>query len=110
MSTIFIIDDSKPTVALLKNIRKRKLSRQSVLWSISCNRRNEKEIPDLIIMDIEMPKMNGLEALEIIKRLYPDMKIVVMTAYADMENTLFLEKGVIDFIAKPFHCMKLKTF
>ena len=57
-----------------------------------------------------MPKMNGLEALEIIKRLYPDMKIVVMTAYADMEKThYFLEKGVIDFIAKPFSLHEIKN-
>ncbi len=111
MSTIFIIDDSKPTVALLKKILENENYLVKAFYDASLAiEEMKKEIPDLIIMDIEMPKMNGLEALEIIKRLYPDMKIVVMTAYADMEKThYFLEKGVIDFIAKPFSLHEIKN-
>ena len=42
--------------------------------------------PDLILMDIEMPKMNGIEATEIIKNKYPQIKIIMLTVFDNDEN------------------------
>ncbi|HRA74258.1 MAG TPA: response regulator transcription factor, partial [Flavobacterium sp.] len=41
---------------------------------------------DLILMDIEMPKMNGIEATEIIKNKYPQIKIIMLTVFDNDEN------------------------
>ena len=41
---------------------------------------------DLILMDIEMPKMNGIEATEIIKQKYPQIKIIMLTVFDNDEN------------------------
>ncbi len=58
---------------------------------------------DLILMDVKMPIINGLEASKIILKDFPDMKIIAHSAYVTKED---LEKnidaGCIDFLAKPF--------
>ena len=57
--------------------------------------------PDLVLMDIEMPEMNGMEATQKALELMPDLKIIVLTQY---ENEEYLEKmvalGVRGFILK----------
>lgn len=45
----------------------------------------EKEIPDIVLMDINMPKMNGIEASKIALQKYPELKIVALTSFADDE-------------------------
>ncbi|MBN1132072.1 MAG: response regulator [Bacteroidales bacterium] len=57
---------------------------------------------DLILMDINMPVMNGYEATKIIKSIHPDIPIVAQTAYSHSEDReKCLNAGFNDFIAKP---------
>jgi CheY-like chemotaxis protein len=57
---------------------------------------------DLILMDINMPKMDGIEATRIIKLLYPEIIIVVQTAFIlSGEEGLCQEAGCDEFITKP---------
>ena len=59
--------------------------------------------PDLTLLDIRMPEMDGLHVLEKIKELNPDARVIVMTAYSDMETTVSaMKKGAYDFLSKPF--------
>lgn len=62
----------------------------------------KSENPDLILMDINMPKMNGIEATRIIKENDPSMPIIIQTAYTSKENKedSFLA-GADDYIEKP---------
>ena len=60
--------------------------------------------PDIITLDIEMPKMNGLEALKIIKNDYKNIQVIMLSSYskAGSEVTMeALELGALDFIEKP---------
>lgn len=41
------------------------------------------QLPDMVLMDVEMPVMNGLEATQIIKKNWPQVKVVVLTLYPD---------------------------
>ncbi|SDD59843.1 sigma-54-dependent transcriptional regulator [Sporomusa acidovorans] len=104
MNTIFIIDDSQPTLDLLQRIITQEGYAVEVFVSaVSAIKQMAKCKPDLIIMDVEMPGMNGIQAMDVIAERFPDSKIVIMTAFADNTNSrYFLEKGVVDFIAKPF--------
>jgi len=66
----------------------------------------DKSVPDLVLMDIQMPVMDGLEATARIRSdgRYPDLPIVALTAYAikgDRER--FLSKGMNDYISKPIN-------
>jgi DNA-binding NtrC family response regulator len=58
---------------------------------------------DLVLADIKMPGMNGLELLELIKRDYPDLTVIMMTAYGHIEMAVeAMKSGAYDFITKPF--------
>lgn len=57
---------------------------------------------DLVLMDINMPKMDGIEATQIIKTLYPQIIVVVQTAFVlSGEEKLCLDAGCDEFITKP---------
>ena len=57
--------------------------------------------PDIIIMDINMPKLGGLEATIEIKKMYPDIKVLVLTQYEDREYiSRFLKAGVSGYLLK----------
>ncbi len=56
----------------------------------------------LILADINMPGMNGLELLKIIKQRYPHLKVFIITAYSDEHNfRIAREYGADDYIEKP---------
>lgn len=68
-----------------------------------------KTIPDLIFMDIEMPKINGLEASEIIKNKYSNIEILILTAYSHFEYAKkALQIGVNDYLIKPYDIKEFK--
>ena len=60
--------------------------------------------PDLTLVDIRMPEMDGLQVLERIRSIDSDAQVIVMTAYTDMETTVNAMKlGAYDFLSKPFN-------
>ncbi len=62
-----------------------------------------EETPDLLITDIRMPGIDGLELLEKVKQLSPDTVVVVMTAFASVDTAIkALKLGAYDYLAKPF--------
>ena len=63
----------------------------------------EDEHPDLILMDIRMPEMDGLDATRIIKEVNPDVPIIALSAYAFEENIREAQAaGCNGFLSKPF--------
>ena len=59
--------------------------------------------PDLVLMDIKMPKMNGLEATQIIRRQSKTVPIIALTAFAfESDKEAALQAGCNDFLTKPF--------
>ena len=64
---------------------------------------------DLILMDIRMLKVSGIEALEAIKSMNPAIPVVIMTAYSSVETAvLALKNGAYDYLTKPLDFEKLK--
>jgi len=62
----------------------------------------EKKSFDAVIMDFQMPGMNGMEALKIIKKNKPEMQIILLTAYATIEKTVeVIKAGAMDLLEKP---------
>jgi len=64
--------------------------------------------PDLVLMDIMMPRMNGIEATKEILRISPKAKIVAVTAYATDKGKEILEAGAVEILEKPFKRKKLE--
>jgi two-component system NtrC family response regulator len=58
---------------------------------------------DLALTDMKMPKMSGIELLDEFNRLYPDLPVIIMTAYGTVEKAVTaMKKGAFDYILKPF--------
>jgi DNA-binding NtrC family response regulator len=62
-----------------------------------------KQTPDLILLDIEMPRMNGLDVLREIRKREIDVPVLMITAYGTVERAVqAMKAGAYDFIPKPF--------
>ena len=58
---------------------------------------------DLVILDMKMVRVQGLEVLQYIKKNYPAMKVIMLTAFADLRNAMDSKKfGADDFVCKPY--------
>ncbi len=62
----------------------------------------KKKTFDAVVMDFQMPGMNGMEALKIIKNNNPEMQVILLTAYATIEKTVeVIKAGAMDLLEKP---------
>jgi two-component system chemotaxis response regulator CheY len=72
---------------------------------------NEGEHPmviDVIITDIRMPNINGIEAMDYFQREYPSIPIIVLTGFPDLDLAMQLMKqGITDYLVKPVDREKL---
>lgn len=72
--------------------------------------KSEAEEFDIILLDFMMPKMNGIDSLLTLRRLRPKAKVIMITAFATVENAVdAIKKGASDYIAKPFKIEALLT-
>ena len=57
---------------------------------------------DLIICDVRMPKVNGIEAIAYFRREYPSTPVIVLTGYPDLKLAVdFMKEGVVEYLVKP---------
>lgn len=63
----------------------------------------ETNCPEVVLMDIRMPLMDGLSALKIIKHKFPEIQVILMTAFTDTGTAMqAMKEGAFDYIIKPF--------
>jgi two-component system chemotaxis response regulator CheY len=76
-------------------------------------RLNEGEHPlviDVIITDIRMPNINGIEAIEYFQREYPSVPLIALTGFPDLElATQLMKRGISDYLVKPVDREKLMS-
>jgi len=105
MKTIFVVDDKELNLAMAKEALKNEYRVMTMMSGLKMFAILEKRTPDLILLDIGMPDMDGFEALRLLKAndKYSSIPIIFLTSMknADIEAKGF-EMGVIDFITKPF--------
>lgn len=72
--------------------------------------RFKNTIYDLVITDVKMPGMDGLEVLEAVKETNPDTAVIVITAFADMDDAIrALKRGAADYLRKPFKLEEVRA-
>lgn len=70
----------------------------------------EKNEVDIILSDVMMPNLSGLDLLRTVKKQQPDLAVILMTGYSDKEVILqALKAGADDFISKPINLLQLRT-
>lgn len=105
MARIFIVDDAKFMRITLSNILTK--ANHEVVGEAE-NGKAAVEMfrelkPDLVLMDITMPEMSGLEAVKMIRREFPDAKVIMCSAMGQQKMVVeAIETGAKDFIVKPF--------
>ena len=99
---ILVAEDSDNNYELIKVVLNKQYNLIHAKDGIEAVTLNEEEHPDLILMDIRMPNMDGLDATKIIKEVNDETPIIALSAYAfeeDIKKTKMA--GCDDFIAKP---------
>lgn len=103
MKTILVAEDEESNFELVRIVLQKRYRLLRARNGIEAVTMNEDEHPDLILMDIRMPEMNGLDATRIIKEVNHSTPIVALSAYAFDENIReALAAGCDEFMAKPF--------
>jgi putative two-component system response regulator len=105
MNTIFVVDDSDTNLSMAESALEDQYRVLTMPSAIKMFSFLEKMIPDLILLDIEMPEMNGLDALKKLKshEAWKNIPVIFLTGRIDetVEVHCF-ELGAVDFITKPF--------
>ncbi len=110
METILIVDDEKNYLLVLETL----LTPEG--YEIITVDKAEKALNivkesdlDLVITDMKMPGMSGMELLEACKRIHPELPVIMMTAYGTIEMAVeAMKKQAYDYITKPFQNEELK--
>ena len=103
MKKILVAEDEDSNYELVKIVLQKRYRLLRARNGIEAVTINEDERPDLILMDIRMPEMNGLDATRIIKEVTNDTPVIALSAYAFEENIHEAKAaGCNDFLAKPF--------
>ncbi|HEX8948985.1 MAG TPA: response regulator [Dissulfurispiraceae bacterium] len=108
MIKVMIIDDEAQITAMLKKAlsRNKELSVSVFNNPLEALRQVPSEKPDVVLLDIMMPQMDGIEALAEIQKNSPGTKVIMMTAYSTLDRVLAShKKGATDFILKPFESL-----
>ena len=101
---VWIVDDDKSIRWVLeKALQKTDVEIQSFSNPEDVLKRIRHEEPDVIISDIRMPGMDGITLLEKIKQQSPDIPVIIMTAYSDLERAVSaFQGGAFEYLPKPF--------
>ena len=109
MKKILIIEDEKDMVTGLKfNLEARDYTVIAAYDGEAGYQKALKEQPDLVILDLMLPKLNGYEVCKKLKKEVPDLPIIMLTAKSqEAEIVTGLELGADDYITKPFSVLEL---
>jgi two-component system response regulator AtoC len=102
--SILIVDDEEDILNVLKLIlTKEGYQVDTALDGKQALQLFRKNSYDIVLTDLKMPEIDGMELLERIKEIRPETEVLIMTAYASVESAvLAMKKGAADYIVKPF--------
>jgi DNA-binding NtrC family response regulator len=102
---ILVVDDEPNMLRLLKTILMDKTGYEVVTTNnpLEVSKLLQESQFDLVITDLKMPLVDGMDLIDIIKKIKASLPIVIITAYGTIETAEeAIQKGAYDFITKPF--------
>jgi DNA-binding NtrC family response regulator len=104
---IIIIDDETEILSMLSRFLSRKFDVTTFSNPLSAIDSIKRTKYDLVLLDIMMPQMNGLDALEKIMEINNEQKVIIMTAYSTLDKVLKAHKeGATHYVMKPFDSLQ----
>ena len=107
---ILIVDDDESIRRMLTAV----LGREGFQTVSACDGESGLEFfrshaPDIVLMDVRMPGISGIEAMSAMLELRPGAAVILMTAYADLDTAVqAIKNGVFDFVIKPFDLAEIR--
>jgi len=100
---LLVVDDELDFLeTLMKRLRKRGVHVQGVKSGEEALECLGREPIDVVILDVKMPGMNGLETLKAIKAKHPLVEVIMLTGHANVETAVTgMELGAFDYLMKP---------
>lgn len=101
--TVLIVDDEIEFMeTLVKRLRKRKIAVDGVNSGEAALEQLKAAPADIVVLDVRMPGMSGLDALREIKRNYPLVEVIMLTGHASVEVAIEgMDIGAFDYLMKP---------
>lgn len=111
--SVLIVDDDRSQRRLIANVIRKSVDLQTTEAengrdALRILGKDDENATCLVVLDIEMPVMNGFETLDIIKQNYPDLPVIVLTGSGHADDAvLAMKKGANDFLTKPVEDTRL---
>lgn len=100
---VFIVDDEPAVCKALKKTLQEHFEVAAFTNPSACLKDIEKDGCDLLIADFKMPQMSGIELLDKVKQISPEMPVLIISGFGDIPMAVrAIKKGAFDFIQKPF--------
>jgi two-component system, NtrC family, nitrogen regulation response regulator NtrX len=103
LAKVLIVDDETPIRRTLRDILEfEQYEVDEATDGLDCVAKVQKEKYDAIVMDIKMPRMDGIEALERLQILAPEIPVIMVSGHGTIDTAVeAVKKGAFDFISKP---------
>jgi len=100
---VLLVDDEEEFLeTLVKRIQKRNVNATGVRSGEEALRFLEKSPADVVVLDVRMPGMDGIETLRALKKKHPLVEVIMLTGHASLEVAIEgMELGAFDYLMKP---------
>jgi len=112
MYKVLIVDDMQSNIDILRSVLKDNYQLAVAKNGEKAIEITKKVMPDLILLDIMMPKMSGYEVIKVLKadEKLKDIPVIFITAQSELhEKTMGFELGAVDYVVKPFEALEVKA-
>lgn len=109
--SILIVDDEQRVIdeieEFLSNKKYEVRSAMSATEALDCLKSNST---DIVILDVKLPGMSGLDVLDQIKKDYPEIEVIMISGHGDMDTVIeAMRRGAIDYFPKPFRLVDINN-
>jgi DNA-binding NtrC family response regulator len=106
---ILIVDDEEDfRITLVKRLQKRRLNVFGADSGPQALKMMQSKIFDVVVLDVKMPGMDGIDTIREIKKLHPLTEVILLTGHASMESGIEgMKLGAFDYIMKPVNIDEL---
>ena len=100
---VLLVDDEVDYLEILvKRLTRRGLGASAVHNAADALERLKEDPPDVVVLDVKMPGMDGIATLREIKKRYPLVEVIMLSGHADVEAAIEgMELGAFDYLVKP---------